>query len=210
MLPLSILTAEKMPECFQSKMTTKCRKSFFSRGFAGNGLILLWTVVASFISMAFHSNIRAMLMIPVYEDPIDTTEDLFERGKIPIIGPEGGYWREYLLGSNVGSEKMAGGSLSYHYNFPLLFIFNAVKVHLKRFCFELQEIWGRPTGQLPRKQSCWRRKFKVLAAMSCWSTNSALLSAWQTIPSSMIRKHRNSFQLIKNTFFTLRPHRSFM
>ena len=114
MLPLSILTAEKMPECFQSKMTTKCRKSFFSRGFAGNGLILLWTVVASFISMAFHSNIRAMLMIPVYEDPIDTTEDLLERGKIPIIGPEGGYWREYLLGSNVGSEKMAGGFLTSH------------------------------------------------------------------------------------------------
>ena len=106
MLPLSILTAEKMPECFHSKMNTKCRKSFFSRGSAGNGLILLWTVVASYISMAFHSNIRAMLMIPVYEDPIDTTEDLFERGKILIIGPEGGYWREYLLGSNVGSEKM--------------------------------------------------------------------------------------------------------
>ena len=33
---------------------------------------------------------------------------MFELGKIPIIGPEGGYWREYLLNSVLASERKAG------------------------------------------------------------------------------------------------------
>ena len=69
---------------------------------------MIWTVSASFLSMAFLSNIRAMMMIPVLEEPIDTTEDLFKLGKIPIIGPDGGYWRGYLVESSVLSERMAG------------------------------------------------------------------------------------------------------
>jgi len=42
------------------------------------------------------------------EDPIDSIDDLFRLGKIPIIGPEGGYWEEYLLNSALASERKAG------------------------------------------------------------------------------------------------------
>ena len=110
--PLSTLTAEKMPRCFriktQKKKKQELRKeSFFLPGFTGNTLLLLWTVAASFLSMAFLSNIRAILMIPVLEDPIDTTEDLFKQSKTAIIGPEGGFMRGYLSGSsNIWERKL--------------------------------------------------------------------------------------------------------
>ena len=106
-LPLGIITADFLPQCFRGG-NVKQNKTFFSPGFAGNGLLLLWIVSAGFISMAFQSNIRAILMIPSYEEPVDSTDDLLRLGKIPIIGPEGGYWREYLLGSALAPERRAG------------------------------------------------------------------------------------------------------
>ena len=105
--PLATLTAEKMPRCFKSRKHSS-RHSWFPPGFSGNSLLLLWTVMASFLSMAFLSNIRAILMIPVLEDPIDTTEDLFKQSKLAIIGPEGGFMRGYLSGSSNIWERTLG------------------------------------------------------------------------------------------------------
>ena len=67
LLPLGIITSDLIPKCFKKKKV-KQNKTFFSPGFAGNGLLLLWIVSAGFISMAFQCNIRAILMIPVLED----------------------------------------------------------------------------------------------------------------------------------------------
>ena len=105
--PLATLTAEKMPRCFKSRKHSS-KHSWFPPGFSGNSLLLLWTVMASFLSMAFLSNIRAILMIPVLEDPIDTTEDLFKQSKLAIIGPEGGFMRGYLSGSSNSWERTLG------------------------------------------------------------------------------------------------------
>ena len=105
--PFGTLNAEPMPRWF-TKNNKKEQKTFFSPGFAGNGLLLLWTVTASFLTMAFLSNIRAMLMIPVHEDPIDNTEHIFRQDKIPLINVEGSFWREYLLGSSNYWERKAG------------------------------------------------------------------------------------------------------
>ena len=82
--PLATLTAENMSRSFKKK-SKKRNKSFFSPGFAGNGLLLFWTVMAAFISMAFLSMIRATLIFPVYGDPIDTAEDIFKQGKSTMI-----------------------------------------------------------------------------------------------------------------------------
>lgn len=87
LFPLAILTGENLPRCFRGNSANRRnRKSLFSPGFAGNGLILLWTVGASFLTMAFLSNIRVILMLPVRDQPIDTTEDIFKQDKIPVIG----------------------------------------------------------------------------------------------------------------------------
>ena len=51
-------------------------------------------------------------MIPVYENPIDTTEQMFQNGKTPIISLEGSFYKEFLQGSpNIWEQK--AGSLSY-------------------------------------------------------------------------------------------------
>ena len=80
---LSALTGENIPRTFRLRRKTK--KSILPPGFTGNGLLLLWTVMGTFLSMAFLSNIRAILLLPVYDHPIDTTEDIFKQGKTPIV-----------------------------------------------------------------------------------------------------------------------------
>ena len=113
LFPLGTLTAEDMSRGFRKnkmKMKRNVQHLFFSPGFTTNGLLLLWTVMASFISMAFLSNIRAMLLKPVYESPIDSTEDMIVQGKIPIIGTQGSssIWPKYFSESNNIWERKAG------------------------------------------------------------------------------------------------------
>ena len=95
--PLATLTGENISTSFK-KNTQKRNHSFLSPGLARNGLLLLWTVMAAFITMAFLSMIRATLMSPVYGDPIDTAEDIFKEEKTAVI-PRG-LWQNYLKTSN--------------------------------------------------------------------------------------------------------------
>ena len=55
--PLATLIGENLTRSFKKKSKQR-NKSFVSPGFARNGLLLLWTVAAAFISMAFLSMIR--------------------------------------------------------------------------------------------------------------------------------------------------------
>ena len=111
MFPISTLIGENLSEGFRKNKKNnekKKEKSFFAPGFAGNGLLLVWNAMAVIITMAFLCNIRAILLKPVYDPPIDTTEDIFKQGKIPIILFEGSYWRNYFLTSNNTWEKRTG------------------------------------------------------------------------------------------------------
>ena len=121
LIPFGLLKAEPMPTWFTKKKRNKPRsllqaKPFFSPGFAGNGLLLIWTVAGSFISMAFLSNVRAMLMIPVYEAPVHTTRDIFKEQKVPYVNLEGSFWREYLLESPNWWERLAGEEVRTTHN----------------------------------------------------------------------------------------------
>ena len=64
-----------------------------------------------------------MLMIPVYEQPIDTTENIFHYDKVsqlsltvhysahtqvPLVNLEGSFWRDFLLASPNSWERRAG------------------------------------------------------------------------------------------------------
>ena len=57
LIPFGILKAEPMPTWFTKTTTTaspwRRSNSLFSRGFAGNGLLLIYTVCGTFLSMAF-------------------------------------------------------------------------------------------------------------------------------------------------------------
>ena len=53
LIPFGILKAEPMPTWFTKTTTTATSNPVFSRGFAGNGLLLIYTVCGTFLSMAF-------------------------------------------------------------------------------------------------------------------------------------------------------------
>ena len=50
-------------------------------------------------------------MIPTYEHPIDTTENIFQNDKIPFINYEGAFWKEFLIASPNYWERKAGNSI---------------------------------------------------------------------------------------------------
>ena len=83
MTPFGTLNAGSLPSWFDIKVRRS--KPVFSPGFAGNFILLLWTVMGTFLAMAFLCNIRAMLMKPAYERAIDSTQDIFELGKVAYI-----------------------------------------------------------------------------------------------------------------------------
>ena len=102
--PFQTLNAESLPVWFSKKETNY----FMSPGFTGNYLLLMWAVMGSLISMAFLCNIRAMLMKPVFQKPIDSTKDIFTAGKIPINNVAGGFWPKYMKTSSNALERLAG------------------------------------------------------------------------------------------------------
>ena len=91
-LYIGILNAEGLPNCFEKYSSTR----FFSRGFTGNMVLLLWSVMGTLLALAFMSTIRVMLFSPVYEKPIDSTKDVILSGKIPILGHKESLWPEYF------------------------------------------------------------------------------------------------------------------
>merc|ERR1711954_294908 len=57
-----------------------------SRGdFTRNFLYLNWSVLGMILVFCFLCNLRAMILKPSLENPIDTTQDLVLKGKTPII-----------------------------------------------------------------------------------------------------------------------------
>ena len=102
--PFQTLNAEHLPDWFSKRK----QDSFFSPGFTGNYLLLMWAVLGSLITMSFLCNIRAMLMKPVFQKPIDTTKDIFTADKTPINNDAGSFWPEYLKTSSNEWERLAG------------------------------------------------------------------------------------------------------
>ena len=102
--PIQILNAEYLPVWFNRRGA----RTFISPGFTGNYLLLMWAVLGNLITMAFLCNIRAMLMKPVFQKPMDTTRDIIKAGKIPINGDGGGFWPEYMRQSSNEWERLAG------------------------------------------------------------------------------------------------------
>ena len=52
----------------------------FNFGFASNMVLLLWCVCGGFLLHMFEANFLTILLKPSYEKPIDTAEDVMNRG----------------------------------------------------------------------------------------------------------------------------------
>ena len=58
---------------------------FFPRGFSSNTVLLLWSLFGGVLFHALLSNFLKMLMMPMWEEPVDTAQDVLDRGLIPIV-----------------------------------------------------------------------------------------------------------------------------
>ena len=58
----------------------------FNFGFASNLILLLWCVGGGFLLHMFESTYLTMLMKPIYEKPVDTAQDILDRG-LTIVWP---------------------------------------------------------------------------------------------------------------------------
>ena len=64
------------------------QSEIFNFGFASNMILLLWCVCGGLLLHMFESNYFTMLMKPVYEEPIDSAEDILDRG-LSVISTSG-------------------------------------------------------------------------------------------------------------------------
>ena len=62
----------------------------FNYGFASNMTLLLWCVCGGFLLHMLESNYLTMLLKPNYEKPVDSAEDIIERGLTALAGPHYG------------------------------------------------------------------------------------------------------------------------
>ena len=74
--PLAMLTAENISATAKTSRSLLLTRSF---------LLLLWSVMGSMIIFFFACNLRAMLLKPARDAPINMSKDLIEQGKTPII-----------------------------------------------------------------------------------------------------------------------------
>ena len=79
--PLAMLNAEGFDTFNENSSTSK---KFFSKGFTRNFILLHWSVMGMIIAFSFLCNLRAMILKPQMERPIDTTKDLNLSGTAPM------------------------------------------------------------------------------------------------------------------------------
>ena len=72
----------------------------FPRGFSANLILLLWYFCGGVLLWGFEGNILSLMFKQVFEDPVDTAQDIYDRGLIPLVFPDGQHWVETFAQSN--------------------------------------------------------------------------------------------------------------
>ena len=65
----------------------------FNFGFASNMTLLLWCVLGGLLLHMLESNFLGMLVKPNYEKPVDSAEDVVDRGMTILWGPYYEYYK---------------------------------------------------------------------------------------------------------------------
>ena len=72
---------------------------FLPRGFSANLVLLLWYFLGGVCLWACQGNILALMFKKVYEEPVDTVQDVTDRGLIPIVKPGARFYVDLLTRS---------------------------------------------------------------------------------------------------------------
>ena len=108
-----MLNAEGMPNFFDKYSSSR----FFSRGFTGNFILLLWCTSGALLSFAFLSTIKARLFTLSYEKPLHSTKDVVLSGNIPVLGNKNSLWPKYLSTSvNEWQQKASEIGITFPEN----------------------------------------------------------------------------------------------
>ncbi|XP_023337219.1 uncharacterized protein LOC111708160 [Eurytemora carolleeae] len=78
LIPLSLMNAEPMPDWFLVSTT---------RVYSGSILMLVWGLCSAVLTYAFSGNLRAMVLTPAFETPIDTAQQIVENNLMAQMGP---------------------------------------------------------------------------------------------------------------------------
>jgi hypothetical protein len=80
----------------------------FPRGFSMNFVLLNWALCGGLFVYAFLANFRTMLLMPQYEKPVNSAQDVLDRGMIPFVWERGAYFRDHLLQSTNPTYQKLG------------------------------------------------------------------------------------------------------
>ena len=69
---------------------------FLPRGFSVNVVLLTWYLFGGVLILGFLANFRAMLLMPVFEKPVNSAQDILDRGMIPFTEHVGGFYIDFL------------------------------------------------------------------------------------------------------------------
>ncbi|XP_023345277.1 glutamate receptor 1 [Eurytemora carolleeae] len=89
LMPLAVLNAEQMPDWFILKTT---------RVISGSILLMFWSLASTLLTLAFSSNLRAIILTPTYATPIDTAQQIVQANKLAVL--EDSTWQLEFLQSS--------------------------------------------------------------------------------------------------------------
>ena len=84
----------------------------FPRGSSANSIFIIWSLFAAVISYGFLAIFRDILIVPVFDKPVDTARDVVEYGLLPFVIDGGNYQRTHLLNSPSADYQYIG-SITY-------------------------------------------------------------------------------------------------
>ena len=73
-----------------------------------NLVLITWALCAGLFIYAFLANFRTMLLMPQYAKPVDSAQEILDRGMIPIVDDGGLYWKHFLLQSSIPTYQKLG------------------------------------------------------------------------------------------------------
>ena len=70
-------------------------------GLSSRFIVILWAVFGGFLYHILLSNYLTVLIKPSYDAPVDTAQDVWDRGLIINIVPVGAIWKQFLGVSGI-------------------------------------------------------------------------------------------------------------
>ena len=82
------------------QLSSTVNHQLFPRGFSARFVFLIWGLFGGCLVYFFLANFRTMLLSPQYEKPINTAQDVVDRGLIPFVVFEGQHYVHLLTKSS--------------------------------------------------------------------------------------------------------------